>query len=566
MIDRGTCTYVSKVLNAQNAGAVGVIIANNQAGIATMGGDDPSITIPSIMISQADGTRIKLELPNGVNATISLAESTADSYRWMMGEDSFAFSNGPIRDMWTPTCKGDPGKVSDYQYWCGPEDGGGVHTNSGVPNHAFALLVDGGTYNGRTVGALGETKAAHLYWRAMSVYQVPDTDFADHADALSQSCSDLLGVDLADLLSGSPSGEVLTTDDCTQVDEAMLAVEMTADPPCNFVPVLDPDTPPLTCGTAAFFDDFEQDPTSTWGRGNEGVYAEYLPRDWEWTSDVPNGGAGSAFFALDSIELGDCTAGSNDQSGKMYLDSPSLALTSNGSVVFDHWVGTEARYDGGNVKVSVNGGPFQLVASADFTFNPYNNVLVDSTGNTNPIAGEPAFTGTDGGAVSGSWGQSRIDLSAYAAPGDTLQLRFEFGVDGCNGLVGWYLDNVLVCASEVSAGQIPNGGDATGPPLTMTKAVGTEVTLSWGASCHVADGDYEIYEGTIGDFGNRDAKFCSTDGAITKTFEPGAGSVYYLVVPRNQDREGSYGTNSAGDQRLPAAGACLVQAITDTCP
>ena len=31
-------------------------------------------------------------------------------------------------------------------------------------------------------------KAAHLYWRAQSVYQVPTTDFADHADALEQSC------------------------------------------------------------------------------------------------------------------------------------------------------------------------------------------------------------------------------------------------------------------------------------------------------------------------------------------------------------------------------------------
>jgi hypothetical protein len=157
-------------------------------------------------------------------------------------------------------------------------------------------------------------------------------------------------------------------------------------------------------------------------------------------------------------------------------------------------------------------------------------------------------------------------LSAYAAVGETFQLRFEFGVDGCNGLEGWYLDNVLFCASEVSVGRIPDGGNAPGTPLTVDKALGTEITLSWASSCHIADGDYEIYEGTIGEFGIRDAKFCSTGGATTKTFEPGAGSVYYLVVPRNQDREGSYGTNSAGDQRLPAAGACLVQAITDSCP
>ena len=71
---------------------------------------------------------------------------------------------------------------------------GGVHTNSGVPNHGYALLVDGGTYNGQTVNGIGLTKAAHIYWRAQSVYQTPTTDFADHADALEQSCHDLVGL------------------------------------------------------------------------------------------------------------------------------------------------------------------------------------------------------------------------------------------------------------------------------------------------------------------------------------------------------------------------------------
>ena len=57
--------------------------------------------------------------------------------------------------MWTPTCMGDPGKVSDAEYFCGTDDGGGVHSNSGVPNHAYALTVDGGTYNGRTITGIG---------------------------------------------------------------------------------------------------------------------------------------------------------------------------------------------------------------------------------------------------------------------------------------------------------------------------------------------------------------------------------------------------------------------------
>ena len=57
---------------------------------------------------------------------------------------------GAIRDMWNPTCYGDPGKVSDAEYYCRTDDSGGVHSNSGVVNHGYALLVDGGTYNGVT--------------------------------------------------------------------------------------------------------------------------------------------------------------------------------------------------------------------------------------------------------------------------------------------------------------------------------------------------------------------------------------------------------------------------------
>jgi len=71
LVDRGTCTFVNKVLNAQNAGALGVIVANNTGGIMSMGGSDPSITIGSMMIRQSDGNTIKGALP-GVNATMTL--------------------------------------------------------------------------------------------------------------------------------------------------------------------------------------------------------------------------------------------------------------------------------------------------------------------------------------------------------------------------------------------------------------------------------------------------------------------------------------------------------------
>jgi hypothetical protein len=68
LVDRGTCGFAVKAKNVQNAGAIGVIVANNNGGPAIgLGGSDPTITIPAAGISAADGAAIKAALP-GVNA------------------------------------------------------------------------------------------------------------------------------------------------------------------------------------------------------------------------------------------------------------------------------------------------------------------------------------------------------------------------------------------------------------------------------------------------------------------------------------------------------------------
>jgi Zn-dependent metalloprotease len=561
LLDRGNCTFKSKVVRAQNAGAVGVILVNTADTIFRMSGSDPSIVIPTVMIAQSDGQVLKDQLANGVNATLATTAATADTYRWLMGEDSFGFG-GAIRDLWNPPCLGDPAKVDSAWYHCSTSDGGGVHTNSGVPNHAFALLVDGGTFNGQSIAAIGTTKAAHVYWRAMSVYQVPDTDFADHADALQQACTDLVGIDLPDLLDGEPSGEVIDGTDCAQVAKASLAVELAAEPPCSFQPLLDPDAPSFECGTVAFDDDFETDPAAGWTFENEGVHEEYDPRDWAWTADLPPGGEGSALFGIDSLEIGNCVPGDDDQSGVMTATSPSIPVAAPLRLAFDHYVATEALWDGGNLKISVNKGPFELVGPERFTFNAYNATLNGPEQNTNPLAGERAFTGGDGGQVAGSWGQSQVDLTTLAAPGDTIRLRFDLGVDGCNGLKGWYVDNLLVCTGVTAAGAVPDGHTVGGTPLLVGKSGPDSILLAWEESCVGSDGDYAVYEGALGDFTSHLPKQCSTGGDTSSVIEPSAASAYYLVVPRNTGREGSYGTDSEGVERNQGAAACLAQSVT----
>ena len=77
LIDRGDCLFVDKVINAQNAGAVAVVVCNNVAGggpiaMGAGGGGGNGITIPSVMISKEDCDVIKVELENtDVNVTLS---------------------------------------------------------------------------------------------------------------------------------------------------------------------------------------------------------------------------------------------------------------------------------------------------------------------------------------------------------------------------------------------------------------------------------------------------------------------------------------------------------------
>ena len=74
LVDRGTCSFVIKVKNAQNAGAIAVLVADNVAGSPPAGitGSDPTITIPAVRITLADGNTIKAQLASGVNATLTV--------------------------------------------------------------------------------------------------------------------------------------------------------------------------------------------------------------------------------------------------------------------------------------------------------------------------------------------------------------------------------------------------------------------------------------------------------------------------------------------------------------
>ncbi len=102
VVDRGTCTFTVKVKNAQDAGALGVIVVDNAAGSppSGLGGADATITIPSVRITLADGTTLKAALAtrsrthSGVFATLGLnsaayAGADAAARAWMYAPNPY---------------------------------------------------------------------------------------------------------------------------------------------------------------------------------------------------------------------------------------------------------------------------------------------------------------------------------------------------------------------------------------------------------------------------------------------------------------------------------------------
>lgn len=476
-VDRGGCTFATKAQNAQDAGAEGIIIGNNVDGEAPFSPSGDA-DIYGIMIRKEDGTKIK-SAAGPVNVTIKdIDEATKDdSYRWLSAEGDPAFG-GAIRDMWNPTCYGDPGKVSDVEYKCSPDDSGGVHSNSGVVNHAYALLVDGGTYNGVTVPAIGMDKAANIFWRAQSEYLFPVADFADLADSLAASCTDLVGDPINKVTvepNATPEAATpITALDCASVTSVSNAVELKLDPTqqCEFQPLLAKNTPGL-CGkgfsTKVAFSETFEDGLKGWAKTAEIVFEGASSLPWQSVAEAPGSHASKVVKGPDPADVGSCTGGPEDVSSRDSITSPAIKLPTGPSprLSFEHYVATEYGYDGGNVKISVGGKPFEVIPTNAYVFNAPGATMEPAPGNTSPLAGEEGFTGTDGGENHGSWGTSIVDLKkAGATPGKNIRLRFDMGRDGCGGLDGWYVDNVEVSTCKAKTVTTAKAG---GPNQVVVK-------------------------------------------------------------------------------------------------
>lgn len=376
------------------------------------------------------------------------------SQRWLLGED---IPGGTMRNLANPNQFSQPGRMSDAHFYCGRNDGGGVHTNSGIPNHAFALMVDGGTYNGQTIAGIGLTKAGKIQYRALTTYLDQASNFADNYNALVSSCADLTGL------------HGISTSDCVQVRKALDAVEMNAEWDCVNAATT---TPPL-CSAGGVLDvalyDLENTASTAWSTAIFSGLNHWTDLDNTaslYWPDFPKSGNWSFWgYAYDWAAR-----------SVVSLTVP-VAATADMRMQFAHAYAFENGFDGGFIEYSTNGGGTwtdagSLIAAGRSYLS---SVLFNGSA-------RPGFTGNSYGYTA-----TQLDLSSLA--GQSLLFRFHMTTDDSVADLGWFVDdirfyrctavptNVVATATSPAAVQVSWTGTGAPSYRVYRSSNGTTFTL-----------------------------------------------------------------------------------------
>lgn len=120
---------------------------------------------------------------------------------WDMGEDIYTpgIQGDALRSMSDPTIQGDPDHYSVR--YTGTGDYGGVHINSGIINKAAYLLANGGSHYGVNVNGIGNDKLGDIFYRALTQYLTPSSNFSHLRASAVQSATDLYGASSAEVAS-----------------------------------------------------------------------------------------------------------------------------------------------------------------------------------------------------------------------------------------------------------------------------------------------------------------------------------------------------------------------------
>ena len=238
--------------------------------------------------------------------------------------------------------------------------------------------------------------------------------------------------------------------------------------------------------------------------------------DWEW--GVPTSGPGNAHSGTKvwATKL----AGEYSSSSNSTLDTDGIDFhgVTQATLTFWSWYsfeGSSTHYDGGNVKISLEGGAYNLITPVD----GYDGTIYSTN------AGIPNEQGFAGPSTGNFWHQETFDLTPYLGYREIF-LRFHFGSDGSVTYPGWYIDDLMIVAPATVPQPVEN---------LQAQLMEEDIYLIWSSPVKAGEVDhYVIYRNESHDFmpGHTDSIGVTADTTFVDT-DPGVGSPsinhYYVV-------------------------------------
>lgn len=278
--------------------------------------------------------------------------------------------------------------------------------------------------------------------------------------------------------------------------------------------------------------------TATLVENFDGVTAPALPAGW--TSTVVSGAIANWLTSTATPDTGTnaLLATPVGSTAELRLDSPLIAIPAGAGsnrISFRHRWNIEAGFDGGVLEISIAGGAFAdiIAAGGSFVSGGYTGTI--DTGDTNPLAGRPAWTG----AADSAYTTTVLTLPP-AASGQNIRLRFRLGTDSCclqPGTNSWRIDTL----QRLLVTQV------------CTASIATNVSLSAAGPIH--RGQQSVVTATVAASSGTPAGAVFVSGAgancnITLAGATGSCALAPTVVGASQTLTGSYAgdaTHAAGN-------------------
>ncbi len=281
------------------------------------------------------------------------------------------------------------------------------------------------------------------------------------------------------------------------------------------------------------------------------------------------GGDGTALFSQQIVGAGRPSAGPRPLAaeGKSYR----FPAAAQGSQVWLHHGGMDSA-GGPGVAIPADASAAQLAVVHRYDTGEETargQVVIDRVADGRDIystlepdgeypGGRKGFAGSSGG-----WVTSTFDLTRHR--GQRVHLAFVYEGEE-RGVADWTIADVEVrvlgpgtpiCHVTEWPGRVP-------PTLLLDRS-GADVVASWGSSCNLGQlgsqtysvqaGDLDLLLGGSGAFSHQPIG-AQCDLTSPRTFTPGAGNEYYLVVPNEGGREGGAGAQSSGAARPQTSVLC----------